>query len=93
VEAVADGPAVARPLGAIHQGQGGHVARTSIPEAPWYIVEGNDKKRERLNCIEHLLSKIPYSDVPYDKIGLPERVFSPDYDRKTLQPELYVPKI
>jgi polyphosphate kinase 2 (PPK2 family) len=68
-------------------------ARTSIPEAPWYIVEGNDKKRERLNCIEHLLSKIPYSDVPYDKIELPERVFSPDYDRKTLPPELYVPKI
>ena len=68
-------------------------ARTSIPEAPWYIVEGNDKKRERLNCIEHILSKIPYEDVPYDKIELPDRVFSPDYDRKTLPPELYVPKI
>ena len=68
-------------------------ARTSIPEAPWYIVEGNDKKRERLNCIEHLLSKIPYEEVPYDKIELPERLFSPDYDRKTLPPELYVPKI
>ena len=34
--------------------------RTSIEEAPWYIVEGNDKKRERLNCMEHILSKIPY---------------------------------
>jgi len=68
-------------------------ARTSIPEAPWYIVEGNDKKRERLNCIEHILSKIPYEEVPYDKIELPDRVFSPGYDRKTLPPELYVPKI
>ena len=68
-------------------------ARTSIAEAPWYIVEGNDKKRERLNCIEHILSKIPYEDVPYDKIELPERVFSPDYDRKTLPQDLYVPKI
>jgi len=67
--------------------------RTNIPEAPWYIVEGNDKKRERLNCIEHILSKIPYEDVPYDKIELPDRVFSPDYDRKTLPPELYVPKV
>ena len=67
--------------------------RTSIPEAPWYIVEGNDKKRERLNCIEHILSKIPYEDVAYDEIALPERVFSPDYDRKTLPPEFYVPKI
>lgn len=67
--------------------------RTSIAEAPWYIVEGNDKKRERLNCIEHILSKIPYEDVPYDGVELPERKFSPDYDRKTLPPELYVPKI
>ena len=67
--------------------------RTNIPEAPWYIVEGNDKKRERLNCIEHILSKIPYEDVPYEKVELPERVFNPDYDRKTLPPELYVPKI
>lgn len=68
-------------------------ARTCIPEAPWYIVEGNDKKRERLNCIEHILTKIPYQEVPYDKIELPERVFSPEYDRKTLPAELYVPKI
>ena len=67
--------------------------RTNIPEAPWYIVEGNDKKRERLNCIEHILSKIPYEDVPNEKIELPERIFNPDYDRKTLPPELYVPKI
>ena len=67
--------------------------RTNIPEAPWYIVEGNDKKRERLNCIEHILTRIPYEDVAYEKVKLPERVFRPDYDRKTLPPELYVPKI
>jgi polyphosphate kinase 2 len=67
--------------------------RTNIPEAPWYIVEGNDKKRERLNCIEHLLSKVPYEDVPVEKVTLPERVFNPDYERKVLPDELYVPKI
>jgi len=67
--------------------------RTNIPEAPWFIVEGNDKKRERLNCIEHLLSQIPYEEVPTEKVSLPERVFNPDYDRKTLPPELYVPKV
>lgn len=67
--------------------------RTNIPEAPWYIVEGNDKKRERLNCIEHLLTKIPYHDISTEKIELPERVFHEDYDRKTLPEELYVPKI
>ncbi|MEK9734374.1 MAG: polyphosphate kinase 2 [Paracoccaceae bacterium] len=68
-------------------------ARTNIPEAPWYIVEGNDKKRERLNCIEHILSKIPYEDVPSEPVQLPERVFNPDYERQVLPDELYVPKI
>ena len=67
-------------------------ARTNIPEAPWYIVEGNDKKRARLNCIDHLLNKIPYEDVPHQEIALPDRVFNPDYERAVLPPELYVPQ-
>lgn len=66
--------------------------RTNIPEAPWFIVEGNDKKRARLNCISHLLSVLPYEDVPHDTIHLPERVFNPDYERKVLPDELYVPQ-
>jgi hypothetical protein len=66
-------------------------ARTNIPEAPWHIVEGNDKKRARLNCIDHLLTQIPYEDVPHEDIALPERVFNPDYERKVLPSELYVP--
>jgi len=66
-------------------------ARTNIPEAPWHIVEGNDKKRARLNCIDHLLTQIPYTDVPHVEIALPERVFNPNYERKVLPPELYVP--
>jgi polyphosphate kinase len=66
--------------------------RTNIPEAPWHIVEGNDKKRARLNCIAHLLSVIPYADVPHEEITLPERVFDPNYERRTLPPELYVPE-
>ena len=68
-------------------------SRTNIPEAPWYIVEGNDKKRERLNCIEHILSQFPYSEVDNQKIELPDRVFNPDYERRVLPDELYVPKI
>ena len=67
--------------------------RTSISEAPWYIVEGNDKKRERLNCMEHILSRIPYREIPHEKVELPERVFNPDYERRTLPDDLYVPKI
>jgi polyphosphate kinase len=67
------------------------MARTNIPEAPWYIVEGNDKKRARLNCIDHLLGLFPYGPVPHEEIVLPDRVFNPDYERAVLPPELYVP--
>lgn len=68
-------------------------ARTNIPEAPWYIVEGNDKKRERLNCIEHLLSQIPYQEVESERVTLPDRKYNPDYERRVLPDELHVPKI
>jgi polyphosphate kinase 2 len=68
-------------------------ARTNIPEAPWYIVEGNDKRRERLNCIEHILTKIPYEEIPTEKVVLPEREYDPEYERQTLPDELYVPKV
>jgi len=67
--------------------------RTNIPEAPWYIVEANDKKRARLNCMHHLLRQIPYTDVPHETAVLPERVFNPNYERKTLPDELYVPEV
>ena len=66
--------------------------RTNIPEAPWHIVEGNDKKRAWLNCIAHLLSLIPYEEVPHEPIVLPNRVFHPSYDRRTLPEDLYVPE-
>lgn len=66
-------------------------ARTNIPEAPWYIVDGIDKKRARLNCIAHLLGLVPYTEVPQEEIALPDRVFNADYERKVLPPELYVP--
>ena len=66
--------------------------RTNIPEAPWFIVEGNDKKRARLNCIDHLLRHVPYTDVPQTEITLPDRVFDPEYERRELPDELYVPQ-
>ena len=67
--------------------------RTNIPEAPWFIVEGNDKKRARLNCISHLLRQMPYGEVPQEPITLPERDHNPDYERKVLPDELYVPEV
>ena len=71
--------------------------RTNIPEALWYealwyIVEGNDKKAARLDCISHLLANLPYEEVPSDSVELPDPVFNPDYERQTLPSELYVPR-
>ncbi|ASJ74324.1 polyphosphate kinase 2 [Granulosicoccus antarcticus] len=64
--------------------------RTNIPEAPWFIVEGNDKKVARLNCISHLLEQVPYDDVPHEPIELPERVYNSNYERQVIPSELYV---
>jgi len=66
--------------------------RTSMREAPWHIVEGNDKKRARLNLIAHLLSMVPYEEVPHEPVALPDRVFNPHYERHTLPDELFVPQ-
>ncbi len=65
--------------------------RTHIPEAPWWVVEAIDKKRARLNCIAHLLSSIPYAEVPHQKPLLPSRVHHPDYHREPIPAEMYVP--
>jgi len=67
--------------------------RTSIPEAPWHVVQAVDKKKARLNCIHHLLSQVPYEEVARDPIVLPERVHNPDYHRKPVPPEMFVPEI
>jgi polyphosphate kinase len=68
------------------------LARTNIVEAPWYIVPANDKKRARLNCIDHLLAHISFTDVPQEEVELPDRVFNPNYERKVLPTKLYVPE-
>ena len=46
---------------------------TDTPHAPWHIVRSDDKKSARLNCISHLLSVVPFEDVPRDKVKLPKR--------------------
>jgi polyphosphate kinase len=67
--------------------------RTHIPEARWWVVEGVDKKKARLNCIHHLLQQVPYHDVSHDAIVLPEREHKPDYTRHPVPRELYVPAV
>ena len=61
VEAEPDGCRGPPPLGGLHRGKEAMLELTSIPEAPWWVVEAVDKKRARLNCISHLLTRIPVS--------------------------------
>jgi polyphosphate kinase 2 len=65
--------------------------KTHIAEAPWWVVEADDKKRARLNCIAHLLTQVPYAEVPYTAPVFPERVHHPDYIREMVPPNMYVP--
>ena len=65
--------------------------RTSIPEAPWYTVESDDKRAARLNMIAHLLSTIEYDDVARPKIKIPKRPTSSHYERPPKDLAHYVP--
>jgi polyphosphate kinase len=67
--------------------------RTHIPEAPWWVVPADNKKRARLNCIHHLLSQVPYREIPHAPIVLPERERSEDYARRPLPEEFCVPEV
>jgi polyphosphate kinase len=64
---------------------------THTEEAPWWVVDAVDKKRARLNCINHLLTQIPYQAVPHAPVVLPARVRNPDYHRGPIPKEMYVP--
>jgi polyphosphate kinase 2 len=67
--------------------------KTSTATSPWWIVEADDKKRARLNCINHLLTQIPYDMVEHPEVILPERVHNPDYTREPIPKEMYVPEV
>src|SRR5215831_1895819 len=67
--------------------------RSHIPEAPWWVVQAVDKKRARLNCIAHLLSQFPYTEVQKDPVVLPEREHHEDYLRHPVPPEMLVPEV
>jgi polyphosphate kinase 2 len=54
---------------------------TDIPEAPWYVVEADDKPKARLNCIAHLLSLIPYAPIDHPRIEIPPRQADDGYQR------------
>jgi polyphosphate kinase 2 len=66
---------------------------TDIPEAPWYVVEGDDKRRARLNCLAHVLSIVPYKDVSEPMPKLPPRPEAGDYERPPRDLFHYVPDV
>jgi polyphosphate kinase 2 len=69
------------------------IERTHTKEAPWWVVAANDKKKARLNCIHHLLSQISYGEVEHPAVTLPARVHNPEYHRRPVPAEMYVPSI
>jgi polyphosphate kinase len=64
---------------------------TDIPEAPWYVVESQDKRRARINMISHLLSTLPYHEVQPAPIKLPRRPPTQGYVRAPREMQTYVP--
>jgi polyphosphate kinase 2 len=64
---------------------------TDIPEAPWYVVEADNKKKARLNCMSHLLTKIPYEAKPLPDIKMPKRQRDDGYVRPPRDLYTYVP--
>jgi hypothetical protein len=67
------------------------IERTHIPDSPWWVVQAVDKKKARLNCIDHLLSLMPYSEIEHPAIELRARVRNPDYLRHQVPADMHVP--
>ncbi len=67
------------------------MVHTDIPEAPWYVVEGDVKPNARLNMMAHLLSTIPYADIPPAILELPPRPKPKGYERPPREHATYVP--
>ncbi len=68
-------------------------AHADVEEAPWYVVESDDKRAARLNCITHLLDLIPYREVGVPEIELLPRPAGKDYVRPPREDQRYVPEV
>jgi polyphosphate kinase 2 len=68
-------------------------AYTDIKQAPWYVVNADDKLCARLNCIHHLLSTIPYEDATPEPIALPPRQKEKGYVRPPITDQTFVPEV
>ena len=76
---------------AFSQAKDAMLSHTNIPEAPWFTVEADDKRRARLNTIHHLLSKVPYRDMTPAAIKLPPRKPARAVERPPIGEQFFVP--
>jgi polyphosphate kinase 2 len=67
-------------------------AFTDTKQSPWYVVNADQKRRARLNCIHHLLTQIPYEDLTPKPFKLPERKYSTSYVRPPIEDQTFVPE-
>jgi len=68
-------------------------AHTDLDETPWWVVESDSKRRAHLNCITHLLSQVPYEEVPAQRLVLPPRQEDDGYQRPPRSTQRYVPEV
>jgi polyphosphate kinase 2 (PPK2 family) len=68
-------------------------AYTDLKQAPWYVVDADNKKRARLNCINHLLGLIPYKDLTPEPLKLPPRQEEKGYVRPPITDQTFVPEV
>ncbi len=66
---------------------------TDTKQSPWFVVNADDKKRARLNCISHILSQIPYEDILPPPLALPQRKVAGGYIRPPIDQQTFVPDL
>jgi polyphosphate kinase len=69
------------------------LARSHVPEAKWWVVQAVDKKRARLNFIDHLLKQFGYAEIEKAPIVLPPREHHEHYSRQAVPPDMVVPEV
>jgi len=66
---------------------------TDIKQAPWFVVDADDKRRARLNCIAHLLTQVPFQKIKRPRITLPPRQKGKGYVRPPITDQTFIPKV
>ena len=67
-------------------------AHTDTKQVPWYVVNADHKKKARLNCISHILNKIPYQEMDLKPITLPDLPMDKGYVRPPLDYQTFIPE-